>query len=388
MAVYKRQDGIYRAQNHTVQTKDPFSGSKKIGGKAKSHGQNDGHPQLSAVAGVQKQYAKGGYRYKKQDVLQKHKTKMQDTHQPFLYGKKDRYRVAQYTKALVKQSCTKAEGKGVQYHRPIGIRSVDIRKQALVLSSEEAALFGHTVHVVQSAKASHDRQLSRFHTQRDNADLRAVHGERSLCGGKRVFLLAKMPEKKILDEDFDPYICFTNTHDGSGSIKAIMTPVRVVCQNTLSLALQGATRSWSTRHLGDMGSKLAEAKYTLKMANDYMDKFAVAADQLANTTITEDQAMKVVDELFPITTEMSDRQARNMVDKKENFMVCMFAPDILKYKGTAYQMVQAASDFATHTAPKRKTSTYQERNFASVLDGNVVIDTTFLKMMELVKNRT
>jgi phage/plasmid-like protein (TIGR03299 family) len=207
----------------------------------------------------------------------------------------------------------------------------------------------------------------------------------SLCGGKRVFLLAKMPEKKILEEKFDPYICFTNTHDGSGAIKAIMTPVRVVCQNTLSLAIQGATRAWSTRHLGDMNSKLAEAKYTLKMANDYMDKFAVAADQLANTTITEDQAMKVVDELFPVTADMSDRQARNMVDKKEDFMVCMFAPDILKFKGTAYQMVQAASDFATHVAPKRKTSTYQERNFSSILDGNIIIDTTFLKMMDLVK---
>lgn len=207
----------------------------------------------------------------------------------------------------------------------------------------------------------------------------------SLCGGKRVFLLAKMPEKMILDEKFDPYICFTNTHDGSGSIKAIMTPVRVVCQNTLSLAIQGATRAWSTRHLGDIGSKLAEAKYTLKMANDYMDKFAVAADQLAHTTVSEDTAMKVVDELFPITTDMSDRQARNMADKKENFMVCMFAPDILKYKGTAYQMVQAASDFATHIAPKRKTSTYQERNFSSVLDGNVIIDTTFLRMMEMAR---
>jgi hypothetical protein len=134
-----------------------------------------------------------------------------------------------------------------------------------------------------------------------------------------------------------------------------------------------------------MSSKLAEARYTLKMANDYMGKFAVAADQLVNTTITEDQAMRVIDELFPVTTDMSDRQARNMTDKKEAFMVCMVAPDILKFKGTAYQMVQAASDFATHTEPKRKTSTYQERNFSSVLDGNVIIDTTFLRMMELAK---
>lgn len=209
----------------------------------------------------------------------------------------------------------------------------------------------------------------------------------SLCGGKRVFLLAKMPEKKILEESFDPYICFTNTHDGSGSIKAIMTPVRVVCQNTLSLALHNATRSWSTRHLGNMESKLAEAKYTLQMANDYMDKFAVVADQLANTTISEEQAYKVVDELFPIATEDSDRKARNITESKEQFIVCMFSPDILKYKGTAYQLVQAASDYATHAAPKRNTTTYQERNFRKVLDGHPIIDTTFLKMMSLVNKK-
>jgi hypothetical protein len=47
-------------------------------------------------------------------------------------------------------------------------------------------------------------------------------------------------------------------------------------------------------------------------------------------------------------------------------------------------MVQAASDFATHVAPKRKSSSYQERNFSSVLDGNTIIDTTFLEMMAKV----
>lgn len=207
----------------------------------------------------------------------------------------------------------------------------------------------------------------------------------ALDGGKKVFLLARMPEKKILGEEFDPYICFTNTFDGSGSIKAVMTPVRVVCQNTLSLALQQATRKWSTRHLGDISSKLEEAKYTLKMANAYMDKFAETADILANTTVTEDQAMAVLDKLFPVSEDASDRQKANMTDKKEQFMICMFAPDILKYKGTAYQMVQAASDFATHATPQRNTSTYQERNFNRVLEGHPIIDTTFLEMLALAK---
>lgn len=203
----------------------------------------------------------------------------------------------------------------------------------------------------------------------------------SLCNGRRVFLLAKMPEKKILGEKYDPYICFTNTHDGSGSIKAVMTPVRVVCQNTLSLALKGATRAWSTRHLGDLRSKLDEAKYTLKMANDYMDSFAEMADRLANTTVTEAEAAQVINGLFPVTTEMSERQVANATKNRADFLVCMLSPDIMPFKNTAYQLVQAASDFATHREPGRKTSTYKERTFSSVLDGNMIIDTTFLQML-------
>ena len=56
----------------------------------------------------------------------------------------------------------------------------------------------------------------------------------SLMNGKKVFLLAKMPQRKILDDEVDPFICFTNSHNGTGSIQVCMTPIRVVCQNTLN----------------------------------------------------------------------------------------------------------------------------------------------------------
>lgn len=206
----------------------------------------------------------------------------------------------------------------------------------------------------------------------------------SLMGGKKIFLLAKMPEKKILEEDFDPYLCFTNSHDGYGAIKAIMTPVRVVCQNTLSLALSKATRSWSTKHIGNLESKMAEARHTLQLANEYMDELAVTADKLAHTKITDEEVEKILSELFPVNEEDSDRRKQNIQEVKNQFMVCMFAPDILKYKNTAYGMVNAASDFATHIAPKRATGSYQENNFNRVLDGHVVIDTVFQKLMAKV----
>ena len=204
----------------------------------------------------------------------------------------------------------------------------------------------------------------------------------SLMNGKKIFLLAKMPERKILDDEIDPYICFTNSHNGTGSIQVCMTPIRVVCQNTLNLALNGASRKWSTRHIGDMQNKLAEAKYTLKLANDYMDELAVTADQLAHTKVTNDQVVKMLNELFPVNDADSDRKKRNVAEVKDQFMICMLAPDIAKFQNTAWGVINAASDFMTHSEPKRASDTFKERRFNRILDGDIVLDSVFEKLLK------
>ena len=72
----------------------------------------------------------------------------------------------------------------------------------------------------------------------------------SLQGGKKVWMLAKLPEKYIIaGDEVTPYLVFFNSHDGSSGVKVAMTPVRVVCQNTLNLALNNAKRIWTARHL-------------------------------------------------------------------------------------------------------------------------------------------
>lgn len=208
----------------------------------------------------------------------------------------------------------------------------------------------------------------------------------SLLDGRKIFLLARMPERDILGDQVDPYICFTNNHNGTGAIQVCMTPIRVVCQNTLNLALGQASRKWSTRHIGDMQSKLAEAKYTLQLANDYMDNLVVTADQLAHTRVTEEQVMKILDELFPVSTEDSDRKKNNVAEVKDQFIKCLHADDILKFKDTGWGLVNAASDWMSHTAPRRASETYRERNFNKILDGHVILDSVFDKIVEMQKH--
>lgn len=196
----------------------------------------------------------------------------------------------------------------------------------------------------------------------------------SLNGGKRVWLLAKMPTKKVLDDDVEPYMVFSNSHDGTGAIKVAVTAVRVVCNNTLSLALNTAQRFWTTKHMGDMEDKLEEARHCLGMSNKYMAEFEKEADRLANTKLTRDQLNEILNELFPIDESDTDRKKANIQSMKDGFYICYAMPDIAKYMNTAYGAINAMSDYVWHSAPKRNTPTFEEKRFEKVLDGNVLFD--------------
>lgn len=205
----------------------------------------------------------------------------------------------------------------------------------------------------------------------------------SLCGGRKIWLLAKMPTKKILDDDVDPYMFFSNSHDGSGAIKIGMTPVRICCANTLAMALNSAKRSWSTKHVGDMQSKLEEAKLCLQMADKYMQNLDIEADRLANATLYKEQIDEILDELFPITDNDSDRKKQNVQSAKDSFYVAYFMPDILKFGESAWRAVNAMSDMVTHSTPKRNTASYNENRWGKIMDGHVLMD----QFVELVNKK-
>ena len=201
----------------------------------------------------------------------------------------------------------------------------------------------------------------------------------SLRKGKNIFLLAKLPTTKILGDDFDNYICFTNTHDGEGAVRVCSTNVRVVCNNTLNLALNTAKRSWSCRHLGNIEGKLEEAQRALQLAHEYTEELAKYADRAANITIDEAKTMEVLRQLFPVAEDATDRMKRNNMQAINDFQNCMVAVDLRPFYGTLWGLMNAASDFAYHRVPQRMTSTYQESKMGQVINGCSMLD----KIMEL-----
>ena len=206
----------------------------------------------------------------------------------------------------------------------------------------------------------------------------------SLREGKKIWLLAKMPAVKVAGDDVEPYLCFSNTHDGSGAVKVCMTPVRVVCQNTLNLALSSAKRSWAMKHVGDMTAKLDEARRTLELADRYMMHLDGAALQLANVTVTDEKLEKILDEMFPLKENATDRQKNTVKAVKDEFMICYFMPDLAKFRGTGWGVVNAMADMVDHSKPRRDTGSYRENNWGRIMDGHELVDRVTAKVMDMV----
>lgn len=206
----------------------------------------------------------------------------------------------------------------------------------------------------------------------------------SLADGKRVWMLAKMPDTRVLDDVVEPYLCLTNGHDGFSSLKVCMTPVRVVCQNTLNMALKGAKRTWTVRHSGNINAKMEEAQQTLGLAQDYMKKFAEEAEELYSIKVSPAQFKKLSNTLFPITDEMSRRKEEAQYLLQCQLKEAWEMDDLGNIKGTGWGFMNAVSDMSTHRPPARKTANYQENMFIYTIDAPALLDQALKMVKEIV----
>ena len=220
----------------------------------------------------------------------------------------------------------------------------------------------------------------------------------SLASGKRVWMLARMENTTLAEENIDPYLVFTNSHDGTGAVRVAISPIRVVCQNTLNLALNNASRHWSCAHKGDIQSKLDEARSTLSNAKLYMDALEEEFGELKLKTITETQ-VKAMTELL-LQNEFKDlikrididskvvdfdkakaaKRAEESLNRKRTDIINLYMekPDLKETPHTAFRFVNAVSDYATHTNDHKNTRNYQENLFMRTIDGHSLIDTAYV----------
>lgn len=173
----------------------------------------------------------------------------------------------------------------------------------------------------------------------------------SIKNGRKVFGSLKLPKEIVLDpsgraDKVESYLLVVTSHDGSSSVLATTTPVRVVCQNTLSMALGGMKSSFKIRHSATVGDRAADARKALGLSFEYLSKFQEQAQQLIQTEIDTAAFGKIVDSLYPAPADDADKRAVTLHDKKRDLILDIWAksPTTDNVRGTAWGAIQSLTE--------------------------------------------
>lgn len=172
----------------------------------------------------------------------------------------------------------------------------------------------------------------------------------SIKNGRQVFGSLVVPREFVLDpqganDKTKTYLLVTTSHDGSAAIQACITPVRVVCQNTLNMALAGTKQTFKVRHTQKADGRVAEAQRVLGLTNTYMDEFQKLAQDLFETSITNQKFDEIIDTLYPADDNAS-KGSITMRQNKVDLIRALYlnSPTQDNIRGTAWGALNALTE--------------------------------------------
>lgn len=192
--------------------------------------------------------------------------------------------------------------------------------------------------------------------------------------GERIFLTAKLPKYCRIagsDDIIELFIVLSMSHDGSGSIKSMITPIRVVCQNTLNMAIKTAINVINIRHTSSAQTRLDQAHKVLGLSNTYMDEFNEICNRLAVTPVKDTFVEKIIADLFPTAKDEVSTRAKNIRTDVMNayFTGAGQAP----FLGTAYGVYNGVTNYLNHVKnygnPEKDLVRSNTIKFESIMEG-------------------
>ena len=175
----------------------------------------------------------------------------------------------------------------------------------------------------------------------------------SLNNGARVFMSMKMPNTMQLaggQDTVDSYIMATNSHDGTTAFTVAVTPVRVVCTNTVRLALAQAQATIKLRHTSGATAKVQQARETLGLVWKYQDAFQLEVENLISQPFSNGDFKQFVDKLVPQPKDDASQRVKNYADSTRSALTGLWmAPtqqNVANTKWAAYNAVAEYEDWA------------------------------------------
>ena len=211
----------------------------------------------------------------------------------------------------------------------------------------------------------------------------------SLKKGKVVFGTVDIPRTMVIDpqganDQTKLYLIVWTSHDGSVAVQAAITPVRVVCQNTLNLAMKQSKQSFKIRHTQSAEGRIQVARETLGLALGYFDEFEKEAQELFKQEITDAEFSKLIRTIYP---KPADDASKVALTKWENKVVLIDdlyhnSPTNANIKGTKWGAFNALTERLDYFRSGRGNS---ESLMASASGFDPILTAENNKLLKLVK---
>jgi hypothetical protein len=111
-----------------------------------------------------------------------------------------------------------------------------------------------------------------------------------------LFIIFNGKNVLVKGDPVENYLVFTNTHDGSGGVKILFTPIRVICQNTLNAAIRTSSNYVSFRHTTSVHNKISVAQEILGISKIKSEEFGQYCNLLANIKVTDEDVIQFIGE--------------------------------------------------------------------------------------------
>lgn len=207
-----------------------------------------------------------------------------------------------------------------------------------------------------------------------NKEQAIYHTAGVLGAGERVWILAKLPTDIVVGKVdlIENYVLIYNSHDGSSAVTALLTPTRVVCNNTLTAALRGAKNKVTIRHTKNAEDRLKEAHKLLGLSNIYRTELQGALNAMASKKLTTELANGLLGSIFDTYVDgklvtMNKRIKETVMDIYES---SVGGQDMKVCRGTVYGMYNAVTFFNDNVS---KYKTEDSRMFSAHFGGAATI---------------
>lgn len=184
------------------------------------------------------------------------------------------------------------------------------------------------------------------------------HTAGALGKGECVWILAKLPGivRVVGDDITEKFLLLTNRHDGWGAATVMFTPIRVVCQNTLNIALSGNEMRASLRHTSTIGLRVEEVREQLGIIHAQFGIFEEAAKRLATVQLTRDAFTAYLKNvgLAPKDTEAATERAKKILEEVTQLFEMGKGATMPGARGTAWGAFNAVVEYADYVRASRE----------------------------------